>query len=297
MKIALLTFPGHTFQTTLSVKSVIKFYQPESIYILVDDLASGNWKTYTQDLSLWLASCFPNTTFIFKLYSELDFEDCPAGWWRAQLIKLYSDKFIDGDEWLLIDGDIVFERVTPLKNITPYTCRTMGQDSAVAQLHANYVKRLLGIEQGHLTVNGEYVATSPVPFRVLSRTMLQGLRDLTESNHQGNLLKLHLQWFRDQTIIAYEDPPTRMIMSEWELIEGYRHYVLKEQLPMIEVGSGYPIDKQIDGWFPEPVVYKHSYQRELSIGKELFERQIGFIPNELWNTAAHWQTEYERNKR
>ena len=144
----------------------------------------------------------------------------------------------------------------------------MGKDSVIAQLHANYVKRLLKIDQGYLTVKGEYVATSPVPFRVLSRTMLTGLRNLVESNYQGDFLKLHLQWFRDQTIIAYEDPPTRMIMTEWELIEGYRHYVLKESLPMIEVGSGYPIDKQIEYWFPEPVVYKHSYQRDSMIGKE-----------------------------
>lgn len=296
MNIAVLTFPGHIFQTTLTINSIVKLYQPEQIHVLVDDIAAKSWTTYVEDLKAWLGNCFPNVRLEYTPYSQIDFQDCASGWWRAQLIKLHVDTLLSGNKWLLVDGDIIFERIADLDNVTPYTSRTPGQSSPVAVLHSNYVKNLLGIDQGHLEVHGKYVATSPVPFRVVDRTLLQDIRSRAEAQHQQNFLKLHLQWFRDQSIIAFEDPPQRMIMSEWELIECYRHYVTHEPCQFLELGSGYSIDMNITS-FMDPVLYKHSYKRDAQVGKAWFDQEFQVIPQQLWDQAEQWTNRYENHQR
>lgn len=292
MDIAVLTFPGHTFQTTLSIKSLIQHCDPEQIFVLVDDIAGQSWLTYEADLQSWLDGQFPKVSIIYKKYSSLDFQNCASGWWRAQLVKLYIDTLLPGTEIFLVDGDVIFDRWAELKNVTPYTLRTPGLQSPVATLHANYVKTVLGIDQGHLSNNGNYIATSPVPFRRLSALTLQALRTHVETIHQKNFLQLHLDWFQDQSIIGFEDPPTRMIMSEWELIECYKTYVQQIPLQLIELGSGYAIDQNTVNC-PEPVIYKHSYQRDVSIGKSWFDSVLGKIPTDLWNSAEAWATAHE----
>jgi len=296
MNTAVLTFPGHTLQTTLSIKSLIEHAGVDAITVLVDDIAARSWSTYTEDLKSWLTLRFPRQSFDFVPYSRLDFQDCPSGWWRAQLVKLYSDVLLpDWDEWLLVDGDVIFEKWIPIKDTTLYTTSTPGKHTPVAVLHQNYVKNLLGIDQGHLEVDGRYVATSPVPFRVLDKNLLLGLRKHVESRFGSTLLDLHLQWFRDQTIIAYEDPPQRMIMTEWELIECYRTYVCQLNSVFVEAGSGYELGKDLSS-FKDPILYRHSYQRDSDISLDWFQQEIGEIPNSLWQDINDWVNLYEKNK-
>lgn len=297
MDIAVLTFPGHTLQTTLSLLSIIQRVQPAQISVLIDDYASGSWDNYVDDVKNWIIGYVHNVvpiyqrpTINFKLYSELDLGRCTSGWWRAQLIKLYCDQLLTFDKIFLVDGDIIFDRLPALdilENVIPYTQRTPGQISSVSILHQNYVKKLLGISQGYLTVNNQYVATSPVPFRVLASNTLAELRQHVEQLHNKNFLNLHLDWFDDQTIIGYEDPPTRMIMTEWELIECYRTYLTNQSLSMIELGSGYSIDQNTNRC-TEAVVYKHSYKRDYAIGKEWFESKLGVLPDRLWVDIENW---------
>ena len=297
MDIAVLTFPGHVLQTTLCIKSLIDRTSPRRIFVLVDDYASGKWTNYVDDVEHWLTGYFQNTLsisqrpeLIFKKYSELNLATCTSGWWRAQLVKLYCDQILDIDKVFLVDGDIVFDKlsdINALEHTIPYTQRTPGQISSVAVLHQNYVKRLLGIDQGFLTANEKYVATSPVPFRVVTKNVLNGLRQHVEQRYQKSFLQLHLDWFADQTIIGYEDPPTRMIMTEWELIECYRRHVLGLSLSMIDLGSGYPIE-QNTSTCSELVVYKHSYKRDFAIGRSWFESRLGLLPDSLWSSIELW---------
>lgn len=297
MDIAVLTFPGHILQTTLCIQTLVRNVAPNQIFVLVDDYASGKWTNYVSDLEHWLNGYFENSLpidqrpkLIFKNYSNLGIDRCSSGWWRAQLIKLYCDEILELDKVFLVDGDIVFDQLPALElleHIVPYTCRTPGQISSVAVLHQNYVKRLLGVEQGFLTAKNNYVATSPVPFRVVTKPVLSGLRQQVEQLHQKNFLQLHLDWFEDQSIIGYEDPPTRMIMTEWELIECYRRYILGQDLPMVDVGSGYPIE-QNTSTCTEMVVYKHSYKRDFAVGRDWFESQLGALPDSLWSSIELW---------
>ena len=185
MEAVILTFPGHILHTALTLTSLHSLMPHLRIHVIIDDLAAGSWTDYYQDFCNWAKDVMFYTQVKFYRYSELDFQDCPSGWWRAQLIKLHIDQFLESDCWFVVDGDIIFDRVsTDLINITPYTCWHDGNNSVVDTLHSNYVQRLLGTEQRHLTVGEKYVATSPVPFRVLDRSLLQGLRSHVENRYQ-----------------------------------------------------------------------------------------------------------------
>lgn len=296
MDIAVLTFPGHLFQTTLSIRSILKWYSPiTNFYVFVDDIAAVPWNTYVGDIKSWLKHCFPDIKFRFHLYSEFDFEDCASGWWRAQLVKLLSDRVISSDRWWLIDGDVIFDNSVKIDGVTPYTRFTPGLDSVVAKLHTNYVKTLLGIERTHLQVASKYVATSPVPFRAVDRILLDGARSHVENIHQHDFLKLHLQWFRDQTIIAYEDPPTRMIMTEWELLECYRHHVQGTDFKLVDYGSGYDIYTNTS-MLSDSALFRHSYKRDTGIMREWWAQQAISIPNDLWQKSCQWQIANEPHR-
>jgi hypothetical protein len=247
------------------------------------------------DAREWLTECFPDTNFVVHLYSQFDFEDCASGWWRAQLMKLLSDQIIDADHWWLIDGDVIFDNCFAIDGVTPYTKFSPGLDSPVARLHANYVKNLLSIDQVHLTANGKYVATSPVPFRAVDRGLLRGLRATVENKYQKDFLKLHLDWFRDQTIIAFEDPPQRMIMTEWELIECYRHFVQGTDFKLVDYGSGYDINVNT-GMLKDTALYRHSYRRDTAIPREWWAKHRLDIPEDIWQKARDWQVTCEPSR-
>lgn len=296
MDAVVLTFPGHTLHTALCLRSLHSLLTPSCIHLIIDDVASETWSTYYQDFCEWAVRSMPYTQLKFYRYSELGFQDCPSGWWRAQLVKLHVDYFLESDCWFVVDGDIIFDRIsTDLIDITPYTRWHDGSTSVVATLHSNYVRRLLGTEQGHLTVGEKYVATSPVPFRVLDRSLLQGLRSHVENRYQKTFMNLHLDWFRDQTIIAYEDPPTKMIMSEWELIECYRHYVVGSNFPLVDVGSGYGIYKHTS-LLNDSILYRHSYMRDANVSLDWFRAQGLTIPQSLWDKIINWTQQYERDR-
>lgn len=266
---------------------MLRHFPDANITLLIDDLAKGPWRNYQHDLTQWITQNFPLVEFGYRAYSELDFQDCASGWWRAQLVKIYSDRFMQGDRWFLVDGDVIFDRVADFHRVTPYTRCILGIDSPVAVLHQNYVSRCLGITCNHLTVDGSYVATSPVPFRMIDRQFLGDLRAHVERLHGRDFLGLHLEWFRTQEIIAFEDPPQRMIMSEWELMECFRHYVQHDKYALMDMGSGYAIDKNT-AQVPDTVVFRHSYRRDAQVDRAWFESQELAISDQLWQRAVTW---------
>lgn len=294
MNAVVLTFPGHFFQTILSIKSIQRWYQPSRWYLILDDISAGPWHDYSQDFENYLRDELPALDFQLFFTSDLTgFADCASGWWRQQLVKLTLDLIIDGDEWFVVDGDVVFDSHCDIKSVTPISRRTLGPHSPIAVLGTNYVKNLLGTEQGNLTVNGEYVLTNPVPFRWLSKELLQALRKHVEQRYCKDFTQLHLDWFRDQTIIAYEDPPVKMIMTEWELIECFRHFVLKHQWPLLEIGSGYPLYMNTSALINHGGLFRHGYMRDASIDLDWLKCQNITVPDDVWATCQEWQRDQE----
>lgn len=296
MHAVVLSFPGHFFQTLLSVKSLEKFYpEIDTITFVLDDVESDPWLTYVDDFAA-AVSAQSNKTINFHLVSQSGLiQQCVAGWWRQQLIKLTLDQTVPGDHWFVVDGDTVFESRCEIRSCIPITCQ-YDPESNFSKMSRNYVQTLLGIDDGSLRLDTKLVCTNAIPFRYLDTSILTSLRQSVETRFNKNFVQLHLDWFADQTIVADWNPPTRMVMSEWELIECYKHYVLHSDEPMVDIGSGYRDDVADCDVAQTENVFRHSYRRDTQIVQTWFEQRGLVVPHDTWHKASAWYQKYNTPK-
>lgn len=294
MHAVILTFPGHFFQTCLCVKRLIEHY-PEihKIHFVLDDVQASPWHSYSIDFAAAIFSLTDVPCEILCVSTLPKIRDCVAGWWRQQLIKLTLDQILPGDAWFVVDGDVIFLSRCEIKDRIPIS-RRYDETSRWSQMCVNYVKGVLGTDQGIMHDENQAVITSPVPFRYLDRDILQALRSHVESRFGADFVSLHLGWFHDQTIVADIDPPVRWVMSEWELIECFRQIVQNQKLPYHDIGSGYQIDAEIGR--PGRDVFVHSYLRDSSISPLWFAQQGVAVDDHVWNKSLAWYDARERQK-
>jgi hypothetical protein len=93
---------------------------------------------------------------------------------------------------------------------------------------------MLNVEQPWLDQESEteFMCTSAVPIRYLTRDLLTSLRSAVEQVHHRNFLELHLDFISLQLIVAYDPNSSRMIMSEFQLIEYFRNQCYWQSLPL-----------------------------------------------------------------
>lgn len=287
MHAVILSFPGHFYQTHLTVQSLERFYpEIDRITFILDDAEQGGWHTYTQDFERSIHSQ-TSRSFDIILTSDLDpIRSCVAGWWRQQLAKLVIDRILPGDQWFVVDGDTVFVTRCDIRDRVPITHRN-DRTSNFSIMSENYVRTLLGISSGYLTDHVP-VCTNAVPFRYLDRSLLESLRQHVESRFDRDFVKLHLDWFADQTIVADWNPPDRMTMSEWELIECYRRYVQHQELPFADVGSGYTHDVDFSEIGQTRDVFVHAYRWDTEIGSDWFESRGVSVDPTTWQKQSQW---------
>lgn len=282
-----LTFPGHFFQTVLTTRSMLCNY-PEiaKITFVVDDIDISAWPTYVADFAKTIRR---ETVLPIDIIctSKIDtIKSCVSGWWRQQLIKLTLDRMLPDQEWFVVDGDVFFESRCECKNTVPFSMRqteTHGWDIMVK----NYVRALLGTDLGGLHYRDQPVVTSPVPFRYVQRNILEKLRLHVQERFNQEFVACHLSWFDQQIIVAHIDPPDRWVMSEWELIECFRLYVLNLDTPMVEFGSGYSHDCSIHH-MPVKNLFRHAYKRDSEIGLEWLTAALKSIDQDIWQKSQTW---------
>jgi hypothetical protein len=290
---AVLTFPGHFFQTAASIQSLLQHYPEytDHITIIADDVQCAPWSDYVQDLQQY----FDERYHVVPVSTLPGIRDCVAGWWRQQLIKLTLDQILPDDAWFVVDGDVIFQSRCDVQGRIPIS-RRYDETSRWSQMCVNYVKAVLGINQGNMHDQGQPVITSPVPFRCLDRDLLQSLRFYVETRFAGDFVDLHLQWFQDQTIVADIDPPTRWVMSEWELIECFRQMVQGHNLPYLELGSGYQTDVDLNTVNEANGVFLHSYLRDTMIGAQWFQNHGISVDDGIWQKSLAWYDARERQR-
>lgn len=288
MHAVVLSFPGHFLQTILCVRSLQKHY-PEitQITFILDDVECHAWQDYCTDFCQVMQHEL-SIPWQVKKTSTLDLvSSCVAGWWRQQLVKFTVDQILDDDQWFVVDGDVIFDSRCEIWHHVPVT-RTHDETANFSKMCLNYVRNLLGITQGCLDMDGYPVVSSPVPFRYLDRIFLQSLRQHVESRFGKDFVRLHLDWFADQTIVADINPPDRMVMSEWELMECYRRYVQGIEWPFQVTGSGYSIDIDTADKQQGKNLFRHSYQRDSEIGLAWFRDHAVNVTDDVWAKSLAW---------
>lgn len=230
-RIVLTTFPGYFFTQILSLRSIQQYAAGFPIDIIVDDFGLTHWPTYVEDCQQYIVQCFPSANITFHKFSDFPGMERvqTGGWFRQQLVKLYLDHFVSGSRWLVVDADVMFTEPIGLDTVSA-TVRT--EPTSIDIGNRLYVQNMLNCDRPWVVNEQEYWCLSGAPFRPVSKDLLQQLRNKVESVHDKNLFELHLELFEQNKLVAFDPNNQTMIMSEFQLIEIFRHRYYCEPLPI-----------------------------------------------------------------
>jgi len=256
-RIVLTTFAGYFFSQIRCLQSIQQYAAGFPIDIIIDDFGIQHWPSYPEDCKQYIRQLFPDIDITFHRFSDFAGLErvCTGGWFRQQLVKLYLDQFVSGDRWLLVDADVVFKEPIRIDAISA----TVSTDSDPINIgNRMYVADMLGTTEPWVVNKDEYWCMSSVPFRLLTRDLLTGLRAHIEQRHNKSVFEYHLELFEQDKLVAFDPYSNTMIMSEFQLIEVYRHRYYHTPLP-------------IGRWVASN--FEHSSVKD-------------------WNTSQHWFEKY-----
>lgn len=230
-RIVLTTFPGYFFTQILSLRSIQKYAAGFPIDIIIDDFDNQHWPEHPEQCENYIKQNFPDQDITFHRFSNFAGMERvrTGGWFRQQLVKLYLDQFVTGDNWLLVDADVVFTEDIRLDAISATVSLTPDPITIGNRL---YVEFMLGTDKPWVVNKDEYWCLSSVPFRSLSRDLLQNLRSHVEALHNKPLFDLHLGLFETDKLVAFDPESKTMVFSEFQLIEVFRHRYYHTPLPI-----------------------------------------------------------------
>lgn len=284
-KAVIVTYPGHFFQTRMTIDSIKYFYPDISqIYVAYDDATIEHWPDYLKDCRSFYNSNSNYVPIEFVSFSQINpnIQKCKIGWYRQQLIKCCIDQGIPGDEWFVVDGDVIFDERVDVAGVTPVHHRP-ERDDPLSKLVLNYIRFALGIGQHPLLADGNYKVTSAIPFRILTRKMLQTLRNRVEQNIGGEFVARHVEMVHAQELIVYSEETDKMVMHEWELIEAVHLLEDPDAYCMVDIGSGYDTMKQIS--YAMPARFRHGFYKDAELPEMWMEAQFWNFPWEYWTKS------------
>lgn len=265
-RIVLTTFAGYYFSQILCLRSIQQHAAGFPIDIIIDDFDTKYWPTYPADCERYIRDNFPDLDITFHRFSSFaGMEQVQTGgWFRQQLVKLYLDRFVSGDRWLLVDADVVFREPPDLDVVSAVVRYEYDPISAGNRL---YVEKMLACEQPWVGNEHEYWCLSAVPFRLIQRDLLESLRVKIAQVNNDSLFHMHLKMFEDQSLVAFDNEGKTMIMSEFQLIEIFRHRYYHTPLP---------IDKHVASGF------EHSSIKDWNFDRHYFESRAVPVSDRDW---------------
>lgn len=268
-RIVLTTFPGYFFTQILSLRSIQQYAAGFPIDIIIDDFGLTHWPTYVEDCKTYIGENFPNADITFHKFSDFSGMERvqTGGWFRQQLVKLYLDHYVSGSQWLVVDADVVFNE-TPRLDIVSASVRT--EPASVDIGNRLYVQTMINCDQPWVVDENEYWCVSGVPFRLIQNDLLQQLRNKIESVHNKNLFELHLELFEQNKIVAFDPCNQTMIMSEFQLIEVFRHRYYHSSLPITRYNAS---------------KFEHSSLKDWKFERSWFEQQDISVTDQYWNSS------------
>lgn len=271
-RIVVTTFPGYFFTQILCLRSILLYAAGKPIDIIVDDFGLAQWPTYVNDCKRYIKDNFPTLDITFHYFSDFPGMEkiATGGWFRQQLVKLYLDKFVTGNSWLLVDSDVVFKEPPGIDTVSAVPHPEPGSIDIGNRL---YVKNLLDCDQPWVGDEQDYWCLSSVPFRWIARDLLENLREHVEQQHGKNLFDLHLSLFEQQQLVAYDPGAQKMVMSEFQLIEVFRHRYYHAPLPVF---------KNVASKF------EHSSIKDWNTDRSVFENLSLVVDNSDWNNLQQF---------
>lgn len=268
-RIVLTTFAGYFFTQILCLRSIQQYAAGFPIDIIIDDFDIQHWPSYPEDCQQYILDNFPDLDITFHKFSDFaGMEQVKTGgWFRQQLVKLHLDRFVPGNRWLLVDADVEF--VEPLRvELVSATVNTTPNPIDIG--NRLYVKHLLDCDHPWVVNEHEYWCLSGVPFRLLQRDLLEQLRVKIANVHNDNVFYMHLKMFNNNTLVAYDPECKKMIMSEFQLIEIFRHRYYHSPLP---IGRNTVSN------------FRHSSMKDWQFDRSWFERKNIQVNDREWTLS------------
>lgn len=272
-RIVLTTFAGYYFTQILCLRSIQQYAAGFTIDIIIDDFDINHWPTYPTDCEQYIRNNFPNLDITFHRFSDFaGMEQVQTGgWFRQQLVKLYLDRFVLGNRWLLVDADVVFLEPPRLDIISAVVRYEYDPISIGNRL---YVEKMLACDQPWVVKEHEHWCLSAVPFRLIQRDLLESLRATVARIHNDELFAMHLKMFEDQSLVAFDSEGKKMVMSEFQLIEIFRHRYYHTPLPIGKHAASHFEHSSIKDWNFSPQYFEsldvpvsdHDWQRSQQFG-------------------------------
>jgi hypothetical protein len=285
---AVITYPGHFFQTRMCLDS-LKFFYPDikKFFLVYDEKTIEYWPDYVADMQQFYNCSNIDLPLEFVSFSQVDplISSCPIGWYRQQLTKCCLDRVLPGESWFVVDGDVIFDERIDIKNVTPAQNRPMTDDSMTVMI-LNYIKTALGITQHPLVQGDRFFVTSSIPFRELKKSTLTKLREIVSENLSGDFVARHVEMVYNQQLIVYSDTPTALIMHEWELIEAVNQLIDPVNSPIVELSAGY--DTMQHTSYKQPVRYRHGYYKDAELPIEWLRAQFVDFPEQYWQKSLNY---------
>lgn len=268
-RIVLTTFAGYYYTQILCLRSIQQYAAGFPVDIIIDDFDVEHWPSYPTDCEQYIQANFPDLDITFHRFSNFaGMEQVrTGGWFRQQLVKLFLDRFVTGNCWLLVDADVEFLE-TPKLNVVSAVVRYEPEPVDIG--NRIYVQRMLDCDTPWVVDEHEYWCLSAVPFRLIQRDLLEQLRVKVANIHNDNIFYMHLKMFENNTLVAFDSDSKKMIMSEFQLIEIFRHRYYSDPLPIgLHVASK----------------FEHSSKKDWEFDRSYFEQKNIQVNDREWSLS------------
>jgi hypothetical protein len=268
-RIVLTTFPGYYFSQIFSLRSIQQYASGYPIDIIVDDFDINYWPSYVNDCQNLIQTNFPNLDIVFHRFSDLPGMERvqTGGWFRQQLVKLQLNNLVQGNNWLVVDADVEFLGQPCIDKISGMV---RPKPDPIDIGNRLYVQHMLDCDQPWVVDEQQYWCLSTVPFRYIPRDLLQQLQNKVENAHQQSLFELHLGLFESNQLVAYDPQSLTMVMSDFQLIEVFRHRYYHTPLPIGQFAVGN---------------FSHSSTKDWQFDRSYFQQRNVSVSNREWELS------------
>lgn len=227
--VVIITHRYHYHICQIAALTAIKQFAPDKVCFLFDDMQGTQYgwnqmgKKLLNDFKQ-VCSLSPGATFAMPFSSVQNVQTEPSGWIRQQYVKMNLHKFMPGDEWLVIDGDVIVNQ-----SVDPYNFWYFNPADPLQLHHDFFTRYVLDLKDKVAYFNSKPIEFSSIPLRVLTRKTLQGLEDYIFHLHKKSIREIRDSFTLQQNRSYYLE------LSEYSLISNYQKFITEDLLPIKEL--------------------------------------------------------------
>lgn len=275
--LVIITHRYHYHICQVAILLAIKQFNPDKVAILFDDVVGTQvgWNELGKKLITDIKKIYffqPGSIYAIPFSSLTNVQSEPRGWIRQQYIKLNLHKVLQGDEWIVVDGDVLINHSLDLQKY----CYINPSDPL--RLHHDlFVRYVLDLTNQQTNFNNKPVEFSSVPIRLLNRKTLEGLEQYLYELHSTDIQNITNSFTLKKNRENYFE------LSEYDLIGNYQNFISKDLLPLKELEIYFePTEKLYSTWdfLKNKIAVLHGWD---NLPIEWYDQFGVKINQEIWN--------------